>query len=152
MTEEKWEIVGGRFENTRPEIVMQEALEKRGIAFRRHPFHYEGQPDIEIVKRGKPIVIFVDGDYFHGHEREIVRRPYEYANLVPGTSPALYPDAALLRRRWDAAITRRLRAGGVIVYRFWESDILEEADACAKIVEDKLEELRRYYHPRRGRT
>ena len=109
--------------DTKPEKMMQLALQLQGIKFRTHE-PITGQPDIFIEPN---ICIFVDGDYWHAN-------------------PDLYkPDFAILKKNrilakeiWarDIEINHRLNRLGYQVIRLWEHDIKENTDNCAvKIVE-----------------
>jgi DNA mismatch endonuclease (patch repair protein) len=52
--------------NTKPEVFFRQALWKWGIRYRKNVKDLFGTPDIAIKKY--KIVIFIDGDYWHGND------------------------------------------------------------------------------------
>jgi DNA mismatch endonuclease (patch repair protein) len=52
--------------NTKPEVMLQDALRSKGLRFRTHDKTLPGTPD--IVLQDYPIVIFVHGCYWHKHD------------------------------------------------------------------------------------
>src|SRR3989338_7272024 len=50
--------------DTQPEICLGKILSGKGIRYRKH-YKIAGRPDFAIV--AKKIAIFVDGDFWHGH-------------------------------------------------------------------------------------
>ncbi len=57
-----------RGKDTKPEILVRSALHRRGLRFRKHVSELPGRPDI-VFPRAK-IVVFIDGDFWHGYEFE----------------------------------------------------------------------------------
>lgn len=53
--------------NTKPEILVRKFLFAKGLRFRLHVKNLPGKPDI-VLKKYKT-VIFVDGCYWHGHDK-----------------------------------------------------------------------------------
>jgi len=83
---------------------------KMQAALRRRGLIFEtqkkifGQPDIFIAPN---ICVFADGDYWHG-----------------------YP----VGKRRDIEVSSRLEEEGYIIFRFWEHQINQDADDCARVV------------------
>lgn len=51
--------------NTKPEILFRKELWKAGLRYRKHNKKLPGNPD--IVNKKYKLVIFVDGEFWHGH-------------------------------------------------------------------------------------
>ena len=51
--------------NTRPELALRHALWARGLRYRVNVKSLKGKPDV-VFTRAK-IVVFCDGDFWHGH-------------------------------------------------------------------------------------
>ncbi len=103
---------------------MAQALARRGLRFRRNVRSLEGCPD--IVFFSARIVIFCDGDFWHGRSWKERRR-----RLEAGSNADYWVAKISTNMRRDRRISRRLRGQGWRVLRFWESRILRDADACA---------------------
>ncbi len=83
-----------------------------------------GKPDLVFMQ--SRIVVFVDGDYWHGR-RWTVRKQ----KLTEGTNAAYWVAKIEGNRKRDRKTNRLLRAAGWTVLRFWETDIARRADAIA---------------------
>src|SRR5690606_22659500 len=55
-----------RARDTKPELLLRKALWAKGIRYRTHAKDLPGSPDIVIRKYG--LAIFVDGEFWHGHQ------------------------------------------------------------------------------------
>lgn len=106
------------------EVMMQNALTEKGIAFVKHPAMM-GQPDIFI--ESKKLCIFCDGDYYHANPNPNRRKKNGFQ-----------PDDIVINRNkvaakvweYDAKITSILQSQGYTVLRFWESDIKKDLSVC----------------------
>jgi DNA mismatch endonuclease, patch repair protein len=54
--------------NTSPEISLRKALWKLGHRYRKNYKKLPGKPDIVFIK--KRVVVFIDGEFWHGYEWE----------------------------------------------------------------------------------
>jgi DNA mismatch endonuclease (patch repair protein) len=122
-----------RKRDTRCELKLRQALWARGMRYRVDVCELRGRPDIVLTKH--KIVVFCDGDFWHG--RNLVER----LKRLEGGHNAAYWVAKIQRnverdRRNDA----ELRAAGWVVLRFWERDILKDPGAAVQTV---LEAVRR---------
>ena len=108
-----------RSRDTRAEVLLRKELWRRGLRYRLHASDLPGKPD--IVFRSARVVVFCDGDFWHGrrwhHRREKLARganaPYWTAKI-----------AANVAR--DRRNTRALQRSGWTVIRLWETDILRD--------------------------
>lgn len=55
-----------RSEKTKPEIALRNALRKEKIRFQGYNKKLHGKPDIVLLE--KKIVIFIDGEFWHGYK------------------------------------------------------------------------------------
>src|SRR5689334_11197381 len=118
LTPEKRSFVMSRIrsKNTKIDIKMKEMLSEI-TDFIMYP-KMGGNPDF-IIKE-KKIAIFCDGDFWHG---------YTYKNGKK--LPTKYWQEKIERNiARDRKITRKLRAEGWKVLRFWEHDINRNINSC----------------------
>ena len=119
------------------ELALRRELSKRGLRYRLRPGRVAGnalpgRPDIVFV--GARVIVFVDGDFWHG--RVLLRR---------GRQALAAQFRAPLRKWWvakiegnaqrDVRVTAELRRRGWLVFRFWESAVLQSPNSAA----DKIE-------------
>jgi DNA mismatch endonuclease Vsr len=118
-----------RSRDTALEVRFRKELRRSGIAgYRKHPRVF-GNPDLAFV--GRKIAIFVDGCFWHGCGR---------CHRRPVATNSTYWRAKIARNRArDRATTRRLRASGWIVIRFWEHQIDRNIAGCVSKVAEVIE-------------
>ncbi len=118
-----------RGRDTGPERVVAAGLTAFGFLFESHARDLPGRPD--FVMREIKLVIFVDGDFWHGHRFAVWRDKL---------SPAWELKIAGNRKR-DTRNFRLLRAQGWKIVRLWEHQLDRNAKAClrrvAKIVAER---------------
>lgn len=64
---------GIRGKNTKPELVVRQALHARGFRYRLHRRELAGKPDITLPRYNA--VIFVNGCFWHGHNCRLFKWP-----------------------------------------------------------------------------
>lgn len=101
-----------RSKNTKAELIVFRELRKRKIYFQKHYKKVAGSPDIAIPR--KKIVIFIDGDFWHGRNfaKDRNRLPKKYWRKKIETNIA--------RDRKNGA---KLKKEGWKVLRVWERGI-----------------------------
>ena len=114
-------------ENTTPEMALRRALWKRGMRYRVNDRKLPGKPDI-VFSRAK-IIVFCDGDYWHGHNWAL----RGYASLEE--------ELARYGEYWQKKIRRNverdtlnnqlLSEAGWLVIRIWGSEIKADVEKCA---------------------
>lgn len=110
-----------RGKNTKPELEFRKALYARGYRYRVDYKKLTGKPDI-VLKKYKTVV-FIDGEYWHGHNWE-ARKPKVKTNRE-------FWIAKIERNmQRDAEVNQTLRDLGYTVFRFWESEIKKQLDTC----------------------
>lgn len=118
--------------DTRPELALRHALWSRGLRYRINMKSLIGKPDIVFTKA--KIVVFCDGDFWHGHNWALrglsslddeLKRYSEY-----------WQHKILRNIDRDKEVTQELENSGWQVIRIWESEIKKDVDKCAELVVD----------------
>jgi DNA (cytosine-5)-methyltransferase 1 len=124
--------------DTGPEKIFRTALRRAGLrSFRACDTTLPGKPDIVIP--GKRLAIFIDGDFWHGHQYQRRGFASQQEQLV-GINNAEYWVAKLSRNvGLDFQNTSALLNSGWRVLRFWESDIRRSLDKCVATTLDCLD-------------
>lgn len=117
--------------NTRPELALRHVLWMRGLRYRVNVKSLKGKPDV-VFTRAK-IVVFCDGDFWHGHNWAIRGLASLDEELVRYSQ--FWRDKILGNVRRDKENTAYLEAEGWTVLRIWESDIKTNVLKCADIIE-----------------
>lgn len=113
--------------NTKPEIQLRKALWKLGLHYRLNLSNLPGKPDIVITK--KKLVIFVDGEFWHGYNWE------EKKTKIKSNREYWIKKIEKNMER-DVKNTFLLQDMGYTVIRFWEQEIKKSIDGCIqKILE-----------------
>jgi DNA mismatch endonuclease (patch repair protein) len=94
-------------------------LWRLGIRYRLHAADLPGKPD--IVFRAARVVVFCDGDFWHGR-RWSERRE----KLKRGINASYWTAKIAANMARDRRIARLLRRQGWTVVRLWETDILRD--------------------------
>jgi DNA mismatch endonuclease (patch repair protein) len=111
-----------RGKNTRPERLIQEALSLKGVRCENHVKDLPGRPD--FVFRDCRLVVFVDGDFWHGWRFSVWRDKLSEK----------WERKIASNRRRDLKVHRSLRRAGWRVMRIWEHQIDRDLDACVRRV------------------
>lgn len=109
---------------TKPELLLLKALRLAGVRVSTPKRTLPGKPDLVFVQAR--VVVFVDGDYWHGRSWTARKK-----KLEQGTNPAYWVAKIAGNRKRDRRNNRLLRADGWTVLRFWETDIARRADVIA---------------------
>lgn len=121
-----------RSRDTEPEQLLRKALWGRGLRYRTSVRRLPGAPD--IVLAGHRLVIFIDGDFWHGNQwskRGLESVEDQFKNCQNGD----YWVRKIKRNGdRDLTATRDLIRAGWCVLRFWESDIRANLGGCVDVV------------------
>lgn len=133
-TPERSKIMGKiRGRDTKPEMAFRRVLWKTGYRYRIDYKKLIGKPDI-VLKKYKT-VIFIDGEYWHGHNWE-ERKPKVKTNRE-------FWIAKIERNmQRDREVNQELDRLGYKVFRFWETEIKKELERCLNEVVSHLENQR----------
>lgn len=108
--------------DTNPELLLRRALWRAGIRYRKHVKYLPGSPDIVLTK--PKIVIFVDGDFWHGKSFE------DGKGILPKTNQKYWKKKLLRNIERDKEVNDQLTQLGWLVLRFWESAIIKDLPMC----------------------
>ena len=108
---------------TSPEILLQNALRKSGIKYKKNYKALIGNPDIVLID--KKIAIFVDGEFWHGYRWRQKKKRIK-ANRLYWISKI---ENNIKRDRRN---TKKLKKTGWRVIRFWQHQINEDLSKCIK--------------------
>jgi len=119
-----------RSKDTQIELALRSGLHRRGFRFRKHVRTLAGSPD--IVFPTERIVVFVDGDFWHG---------YCFARWRHTLAP-FWQEKIENNRKRDRRNFAKLRRAGWKVIRVWGHDLIRHPDACIEQVIDVILERR----------
>ncbi len=117
--------------DTKIEVILRRELWKRGYRYRKNYDKLPGHPDIAITKY--KIVIFCDGEFFHGKDWEILRPRLEKSN-----NSEFWINKISRNRERDSDINKRLLFEGWTVIRFWGTDIKKNPEECIRVIEEVI--------------
>ena len=130
-TPERSKIMGKiRGKNTKPELVFRKALYRAGYRYRVDYRKLIGRPDI-VLKKYKT-VIFVDGEYWHGHN-------WKERKAKVKTNRAFWIAKIERNMQRDREVNLELEQLGYKVFRFWETEVKKELKSCLQRVITHLE-------------
>lgn len=115
---------GNRSTDTRPETVLREVLWRMGARYRKNAADLPGKPDLVFL--GARLVVFCDGDFWHGRDWNALRR-----KLQSRANAEYWVKKIQANRERDRLATARLRRGGWRVMRVWEGEVLKDPWAVA---------------------
>ena len=121
-----WIMSRIRSKNTSIDRRMREMLSEAGARFEMYPDLF-GSPDFQV---GKRVLVFCDGDFWHGYRYAEKKRPAKkyWREKIEGN----------MRR--DRKVSRKLRRDGWSVLRLWEHDIKKNPDKCMQKILRKIAE------------
>lgn len=120
--------------DTRPELKLRKALWREALRYRVNYKKLPGKPDIVFTKW--KVVVFCDGDFWHGHNWA-VRGQNSLQDELSGYSQ-YWREKILRNIERDDENNKALIALGWTVVRIWESDIKNDLDGCVKTVKESL--------------
>lgn len=107
-----------RSKNTRPEIQLGKMLWLCGARYRKH-YKIIGRPDFVFVS--KRIAIFVDGDFWHGHNWKL--RGLKTLDEELATYKEFWVKKIKNNVKRDVIVNKALKNDNWKVIRIWESDL-----------------------------
>jgi len=118
-----------RSKDTKPELILRKALWERGHRYRLRVKNLPGSPD--IVFRKKKLVIFVDGEFWHGFNWT------EKKKKIKSNRGFWIPKIERNMQR-DEENNNLLKEMGWTVLRYWESSIKKDIKTCVDMIEERL--------------
>ena len=114
---------------TKPEIALRKELWKIGLRYRINVKKLPGCPDI-VIRKNK-LVIFVDGEFWHGYNWEIKKQ------RIKSNRDFWIPKIERNMQR-DIQNKIELEQLGFKVVRFWEHEIKKELVTCIEKIRDYI--------------
>ena len=111
--------------NTKPEIILANALKAKGLKFEKH----YGREKIDVAFPSEKVAVFIDGCFWHMcpiHSHEI------------RTNQTYWHQKLEKNKARDEAKTKELKEQGWVVLRFWEHE-LTDVNRVVKQIERKLQ-------------
>jgi len=123
--------------DTAPEMQLRKALSASGFRFRLYVKNLPGRPDFVFSR--ERVVVFLDGDFWHGHQWRLRRLPSLSLQFKGSPNRAYWIRKIAGNVERDARVTRALRKLGWSVVRVWESDLKKNPERCLRRVRRAVE-------------
>ncbi|MDD3415454.1 MAG: very short patch repair endonuclease [Lachnospiraceae bacterium] len=121
--------IGSR--DTKIEVILRKALWEKGYRYRKNYAKLPGKPDIVLTKY--KIVIFCDGEFFHGKDWDSL-----CAKLKGSKNGDFWIEKIGRNKERDDEIDKRLSFLGWTVLRFWGNDIKKHTENCIRVIEETI--------------
>ncbi len=123
--------------DTKAEVLLRNHIWKLGLRYRIHKDNLPGRPDIVFTKA--KVVVFCDGDFWHGRNWKQLRN-----KLQNRANPNYWIPKIEYNIKRDKLQEEKLIKQGWKVLRFWETDILKDPAANARIIYDFVTKRKDY--------
>ena len=120
--------------DSKAEVLLRHRLWKEGFRYRKHDKRLPGKPD--LVFPGAKLIVFVDGDFWHGNAWRLRGLPSLEA-LFP-TRTEWWVNKIQRNMNRDRESDALLTAAGWHVIRVWESDVLKDPAAILSQIATQL--------------
>lgn len=121
--------------DTKIEVLLRKTLWQKGYRYRKNYKELPGKPDIVLTKY--KIAIFCDGEFFHGKDWEVLKPRLEKSN-----NSEFWINKISRNIERDDEINKKLLFMGWTVIRFWGDDIKKNTDACIKVIEETIFDIK----------
>lgn len=121
--------------DTSIEVALRKALWKKGYRYRKNFKELPGAPDIVFTKYR--IVVFCDGEFFHGKDWEILK-----PRLEQGKNADYWIKKIQRNMQRDVEKDKILNLMGWTVIHFWGKDILKNTEECIRVIEETIFEIK----------
>jgi DNA mismatch endonuclease (patch repair protein) len=115
-----------RSSDTKPEVFFRKALWKWGVRYRKNVKNLFGKPDIAIKKYR--LVIFIDGDFWHGNDWE--KRHFSSQEEMLVSYSDFWQEKIRRNIERDKKVTAYYQTNGWTILRFWATAIKKDLNGC----------------------
>jgi DNA mismatch endonuclease Vsr len=119
---------------SKEEVMLAKSLYQKGVRYRKNDGKLFGKPD--LVLRKYKIVIFVDGEFWHGKDWE--SRKFD---IKSNKDFWIKKIEANIQR--DCEVNKKLLQDGWKILRFWGDDIRRNLEQCTERVLEAINETNR---------
>lgn len=126
--------------NTKPEQKLRKFLWGLGIRYRKNVKNLPGKPD--IVLRKYKLVIFIDGEFWHGYQWEEKKEKLK-------TNRNFWIPKIERNMQRDKEVNKYYVENKWKILRFWEGQIKNEFTYCVNTILDYLSYYEMYIKPNR---
>lgn len=124
-----------RSKDTAIELKLRKALWERGYRYRKNYKDLPGKPDIVLTKY--KIVIFCDGEFFHGKDWEVLKPKLENSN-----NGEFWIKKISRNIERDNEVDKELLFLGWTVIRFWGDEIKKDPNMCVRVIEETIFDIK----------
>ena len=124
-----------RSKDTKIELILRKALWEKGYRYRKNYTKLPGKPDIVLTKY--KLVIFCDGEFFHGKDWKNLK-----TKLINSNNGEFWIKKIARNIERDAEIDKQLFFWGWTVIHFWGDEIKKDVDMCVKVIEETIFDLK----------
>lgn len=124
-----------RSKDTAIELKLRKALWEKGYRYRKNYKDLLGKPDIVLTKY--KIVIFCDGEFFHGKDWEVLKPKLENSN-----NGEFWIKKISRNIERDNEVDKELLFLGWTVIRFWGDEIKKDPNMCVRVIEETIFDIK----------
>ena len=124
-----------RSKDTAIELKLRKALWEKGYRYRKNYKDLPGKPDIVLTKY--KIVIFCDGEFFHGKYWEVLKPKLENSN-----NGEFWIKKISRNIERDNEVDKELLFLGWTVIRFWGDEIKKDPNMCVRVIEETIFDIK----------
>lgn len=121
--------------DTSIEVALRKALWAKGYRYRKNYKKLPGAPDIVFTKYR--LAVFCDSEFFHGKDWEILK-----PKLEKGKNAEYWVKKIGRNMKRDIEKDKTLGFMGWTVIHFWGKDILKDTQACVKVIEEAMFDIK----------
>ncbi|MDR0605949.1 MAG: very short patch repair endonuclease [Bacteroidales bacterium] len=126
--------------DTKPEVFFRKALWKWGIRYRKNVKNLFGKPDIAIKKY--KIVIFIDGDFWHGNDWK--KKHFSSQEELLSSYSDYWQKKIRRNIARDVKVTEYYKNIDWTILRFWTSETEENLNKCITETIETINKIKRH--------
>ena len=122
--------------DTEPDMLFRKALWAHGFRYKLYDPALPGKPDLVLPSR--KVIVFVDGDFWHGHQWRIRGLSSLDAQFTNVKDKKYWINKISRNMDRDCRNATKLLSDGWTVVRFWESEIKSNLEKCISLTLDAI--------------